>query len=463
MCNDTAMMRRAILAGGLGLCAIACGCEPKAIAPASKKAAAIEKTSAAVEKVSVTTKPQQAVTTKVAERKVHQLSIDALPEPFATDSASKSPEVIEPPVQRVFFAPKGFEVSVFASDLDKPRWLHRLDDGSVLVTETRAQRIQRLVDSDGDGIAETRAPFATAQQGLEIPFGMAHTKTHFYVGDDDKVLQFAFATGQTTLREAGKRVAKLPGGGYRQHWTRNLLLTPKGDALYVSIGSKTNVDVEPLPRASVQLLSLDTFEMKTYASGLRNPVGMALHPRSGELYVTVNERDALGDDLVPDFFTRVREGEFFGWPYAYLRADLLDPRQLKGKKSVAPKKAAATRAPDVLFQAHSAALGLTFYDSALVRDGATAFPERYHGGAFVAFRGSWNRSKGTGYKIVFIPFNKEARPIGGYEDFVTGFLIDPSGPTTWGRPVGVLQMPDGSLLFTEEANGFIYRIAYTGT
>jgi len=169
----------------------------------------------------------------------------------------------------------------------------------------------------------------------------------------------------------------------------------------------------------------------------------------------VNERDGLGDDLVPDYFTRIRQDEFYGWPYTYLSPDRLDPRHVVGDRSRNPNLAAQTLTPDVLFQAHSAALGLQFYDG-------NTFPTKYQNGAFAAFRGSWNRDQGTGYKIVFVPFGADHRPVGSSGDFVTGFLVDPSRPTTWGRPVGLLALPDGSLLFTEEANGRIYRVQYQG-
>jgi glucose/arabinose dehydrogenase len=173
------------------------------------------------------------------------------------------------------------------------------------------------------------------------------------------------------------------------------------------------------------------------------------------VYTTVNEWDGLGDDLVPDYLTRIQSREFYGWPYTYLSPNLLDPRQMEGDRSVNPDLASQTQTPDVLFQSHSAALGLQFYDG-------TTFPERYHHGAFGVFRGSWNRSQGTGYKLVFVPFDDSGRPVGYYEDFVTSFLIDPSVPTTWGRPVGVLVLSDGSLLFTEEMNQRIYRVQYSG-
>jgi glucose/arabinose dehydrogenase len=194
---------------------------------------------------------------------------------------------------------------------------------------------------------------------------------------------------------------------------------------------------------------------QTFAYGLRNPVGLDFHPKTGELYATVNERDGIGDDLVPDYFTRIRSGEFYGWPYAYLAPNLIEPRQMSNGQSKRPDLVAKTQTPDVLFQAHSAALGLQFYDG-------QTFPEKYRNGAFVAFRGSWNRNQGTGYKVVFVPFDTSGRPQGDYEDFLTGFLVNPSVPTTWGRPVGLLVLPDGSLLVTEEANNRIYRIQYRG-
>jgi len=201
-------------------------------------------------------------------------------------------------------------------------------------------------------------------------------------------------------------------------------------------------------------MNLDGSGQETFAFGLRHPVGLDFHPETKDLYTTVNERDGLGDNLVPDYLTRLQKGEFYGWPYAYLKPSLLDPRQTNNGQSKKPDLVAKTQTPDVLFQSHSAALGLTFYTG-------DTFPTPYQNGAFVAFRGSWNRDRGTGYKLVFVPFNKQNRPQGHYQDFLTGFLTDPSIPRTWGRPVGVLVLPDGSLLFTEEANNRIYRIQYT--
>jgi glucose/arabinose dehydrogenase len=323
------------------------------------------------------------------------------------------------------------------------------------VTETRQNQIRRLSDRNGDGVAEVNQVFATAENGLNIPFGMAFAGNSFFLGNTDAVLRFPYQPGQSQLTGQGEQIASLPGGGYNQHWTRNVVAAPDGNKLFVSVGSQSNVTEEELPRASVQVMNLDGSGQQTFASGLRNPVGLDFHPATGELYTTVNERDGLGDDLVPDYLTRIQAGEFYGWPYAYLTSDRVDPRQVDNGRSRNPELVAKTQTPDVLFQAHSAALGLQFYDG-------NTFPDRYRNGAFVAFRGSWNRNQGTGYKIVFVPFGSDNRPTGVYEDFVTGFLIDASEPRTWGRPVGMLALPDGSLLFTEEANGRIYRIQYSG-
>ncbi len=418
-----------------------------------------EPTSQAAQPTSEAAQPtlnsQAAVPTEPLQPKRTQISLKDLPAPYASQSADKSPNVVEPPANATLQVPEGFTVNIFAQGLEKPRWLALTPDGDVLVTETRENRIQRLIDANQDGVAEGKETFATAQNGLNIPFGMAFAQGSFFLGNTDEVRRFPYAAGQQALEGKGDRIATLPGGGYNQHWTRNVVVSPQGDQLFVSIGSQSNADEEPLPRASVQSMGLDGQNMQTFASGLRNPVGLDFHPITGELYANVNERDGLGDDLVPDYFTRIQAGDFFGWPYAYLSPQNLDPRQLVNGASKQPELVSRTKTPDVLFQAHSAALGLQFYDG-------DTFPTRYQNGAFAAFRGSWNRSAGTGYKIIFIPFDDSNRPSGGYEDFLTGFLTDPSGPTTWARPVGLLVLPDGSLLLTDEANNRIYRVQYEG-
>lgn len=397
---------------------------------------------------------QQIATTTITPEPI-RITLNDLPAPFHTNSASKSPQVVAIPDNPTLNVPPGFVVNVFADNLDRPRWLSLTPTGEVLVTETRQNRITLLKDTNGDGVADHKTTFADRNNGLNLPFGMAFTQDSFFLGNTNEVRRFSYSPGQDKLVGDGQKIADLPGEGYRQHWTRNVIVSPDGEKLYVSIGSESNINSEPLPRASVQVMNLDGSNQQTFASGLRNPVGLDFHPETQELYTTVNERDGLGDDLVPDYFTRIQSGEFYGWPYAYFTSDRLDPRQVNNGISNQPSLAAKTLTPDVLFQSHSAALGLQFYHQ-------STFPEKYHNGAFVAFRGSWNRNQGTGYKLVFIPFDSNGRPQEYYEDFLTGFLIDPSGPTTWGRPVGLLVLPDGSLLFTEEMNNRIYRVQYQG-
>ncbi|MBD3880610.1 sorbosone dehydrogenase family protein [Phormidium tenue FACHB-886] len=399
--------------------------------------------------------PQNLVPTEAFSPTPIKITLADLPQPFATESASKSPNVVGIPASPQLKVPQGFTVNVFAEGLNRPRWLALTPSGEVLVTETPQNQIRLLNDRNNDGAAEVNQIFATAENGLDIPFGMTFAGNYFFLGNSDAVLRFPYQSGQQKLEGTGEQIAELPGGGYNQHWTRNVVAGPDGQKLYVSIGSESNVEEEPLPRASVQVMNLDGSGQQTFASGLRNPVGLAFHPVTNDLYATVNERDGLGDDLVPDYLTRVQQGKFYGWPYAYLAPDRLDPRQVENGQSRNPQLAASTQTPDVLFQAHSAALGIQFYNG-------QTFPERYRNGAFVAFRGSWNRNQGTGYKLVFVPFGAENRPAGHYEDFVTGFVLNPSEPTVWGRPVGTLVLPDGSLLFTDEGNGRIYRVQYQG-
>ncbi len=383
-----------------------------------------------------------------------RIRIDQLPPPYQTASARKSPRIVPPSEDRVLRVPLGFRVNVFA-EVPSARWLALTPKGDVLCAASNDNKIVLLEDRDRNGVADRVQTFLDRTSGANLPFGMAFTADAFYLGNTDAVLRYPY------LREAGgairlgkpRKISDLPGQGYHQHWTRNVVVSPDGKNIYVSVGSQSNASPEPLPRAAVLEMHLDGSGRRVFAFGLRNPVGLAFHPKSGELYVTVNERDGLGDDLVPDFFTRLREGEFYGWPYAYLAPGNLDPRLVRKDQSDRPDLAARTKTPDVLFESHSAALGLAFYSG-------TTFPRKYRNGAFVALRGSWNRSQGTGYKLVFIPFGEDARPKGWYEDFLFGFLLDPRVPTTWGRPVGVLAMPDGSLLFTEEANGRVYRVQF---
>ena len=404
---------------------------------------------------SATTTTKNLISTQPLTPQPIKISLLNLPRPYATNSASKSPNLVSIPPNPILNVPTGFQVNVYADNLEAPRWLALTPNGEVLVTETKANRIRLLRDTNGDGVADVKKNFATSQNSVNIPFGMTFSGDSFFLGNTGEVRKYRYLKGQQQLVSTGQKIATLTPGGYNQHWTRNVLASPDGSKLYVTIGSESNVDEEPLPRASIQVMNLDGSNQQTFAYGLRNPVGIDFHPKTGELYTTVNERDGLGDDLVPDYFTRVQAGGFYGWPYAYLTPNRLDPRHVVNGRSKRPDLATQTQTPDVLFQAHSAALGVQFYDG-------QTFPQKYRNGAFVAMRGSWNRNSGTGYKVVFVPFNANGRPVGNYEDFLTGFLTDPSGPTTWGRPVGLLVLPDGSLLVTEEANNRIYRIQYRG-
>lgn len=379
-----------------------------------------------------------------------KIEVDQLPAPNATVSAQKHPKVVSPPDDAKLNVPEGFTVSVYA-EVPKARWLALTPEGELLCAASQDEKIYLLADTNDDGKADKKEVFLDKDRGTNRPFGMAFAEGYFYLGNMDQVLRYRCEREGDGWKLGEKElVTQLPEGGYNQHWTRNVMLSPDGEWLYVSVGSKTNNDVEQDPRATVFRMRLDGSERETFASGLRNPIGLGFHPETGALYTNVNERDGLGDGLVPDYFTEVVQGEFYGWPYTYLTADNLDPKHAEGGESVKPELAKRTRTPDVLYEAHSAALGLAFARGNM--------PAHYRNGAFSALRGSWNRSKGTGYKIVFVPFGEDNKPLGHYEDFVTGFLTDPSGPTTWGRPVGVIVSPDGEIFFTEEANGRIYRV-----
>ena len=398
--------------------------------------------------------PAEGIATEPLTPTPIEITLADLPEPYATESASNSPNVIPVPNNPLLQVPSGFEVNVFADNLPSVRWMTLTPEGDVLAVQSRQDKVVLLQDKDEDGVAEVNRTFGDRNNNLDQPLGVTFAGGSFYIANTGEVLKFDYQPG-LPLEGTGTVITQLTPGGYNQHWTRNIVTSPDGNKLYVSVGSKSNVEPEELPRASIQVMDLDGSNRDTYAYGLRNPVGLDFHPATGELYATVNERDLLGDNLVPDYFTQVQQGGFYGWPYAYLAPNLLDPRRMQGNKSERPELAAKTITPDVLFQSHSAALGVQFYDK-------EQFPQKYHNGAFVAFRGSWNRDRGTGYKIVFVPFGEDNQPLGYYEDFLTGFLTNPKGPDTFARPVGLLVMPDGSLLLAEDGNNRIYRISFSG-
>ncbi|CAF4613708.1 unnamed protein product [Rotaria sp. Silwood2] len=315
------------------------------------------------------------------------------------------------------------------SGLVSPRYLIYTPTNDILVSESSINRISCLVDNDQDGYPDQRLTFANASNGLNYPFGMVFANGYFYVGSRDAIRRYSWTSGSRQITGTGEIIMNYAENG---HSTRTIVISPNDYRMFVSIGSASNVDVESLPRASVQQANLDGSNQTTFAYGLRNAVGLAFHPITNDLYATCQERDGLGDDLVPDYFTRIQQNDFYGWPFAYMSANLTDPRRrLNNGTSERPDLVSITRTPDVLFQAHSAVLDMRFYTG-------NQFPSRYRNGVFTAFHGSWNRNNGTGYKIIFIPFNNNTnRPMGYYEDFVNGFLINPPGPDTFGRPMAI--------------------------
>lgn len=360
--------------------------------------------------------------------------------------ATNGPVVVPRPDGAQLTLPEGFTIDVFASGgFSKPRWLALAPNGDVFLSDSAAGTIFLLRDGDRDGKAETRFTYAI---GLRQPFGMALHDGALYVGNTNAVVRFPYADGDTAARSEPVQIIDLPGNGYREHWTRNVAVSPDGQYLYVTVGSESNVEVESDPRrAAILRMRRDGSEMKVFASGLRNPVGLAFHPASRALWAVVQERDRLGDDLVPDYLAEIREDAFYGWPYAYLGANE-DPRR-KGER---PELVAKAQLPEVLFQAHSSTLGLVFYDGAM-------FPAEYRGDAFVAMHGSWNRSKRTGYKVVRVRF-RDGAPVGGYDDFCVGWMLGEDVKEVWGRPVGLLVMPDGALLVVDDGANCVWRIAY---
>jgi glucose/arabinose dehydrogenase len=389
-----------------------------------------------------------------------------LPKPGATPSAANSSRVVGRPASAVLQVPAGFKIELFADGLSGPRQMRVAPNGDVFIAETRSGRIRILRAADGATRPSANEIYAN---GLNGPFGIAfypagNDPKWIYVANDGSVVRFPYKTGD--LRASSKPetiVAQLPHDG--GHSTRDIAFSLDGKRMMISVGSRSNdaegmnkapagwIDSHPLgaswdsetDRADVLTFDPDGKRLGVFATGIRNCVGLAVHPTTGDLYCSTNERDGLGDNLVPDYVTRVREGAFYGWPWFYI-GNNQDPKHrgertdLKGKITI----------PDVLLQAHSASLGLTFYDG-------NQFPAEYSGDGFAAEHGSWNRSKRTGYKVIRIRM-KDGVPTGEYQDFVTGFVVDDS--SVWGRPVGVAVAHDGALLVSEDANGTIWRISH---
>lgn len=370
-----------------------------------------------------------------------------LPKPFETKSVDRSSREIPQPADAKLYVPKGFKINVFAEGhFREPRWMALAPNGDVFLADSHANSIIVLRDKNKDGVAEERFVFSNK---LSQPFGMAFYKDWFYVANTNSIVRFKYQSGQTAAVGEPERLVELTPGGYNQHWTRNILFSPDGTKMFVSIGSATNVSVEADPRrAAISVYDPDGKNHRIYAAGLRNPIGLAWNPKTGELWTAVNERDGLGDNLVPDYVTSVKEGGFYGWPYSYIGQNE-DPRR-KGGNPELVKKAIV---PDVLLTSHSAALGILFYQGKM-------FPKEYQGDAFVALHGSWNREKLTGYKVIRVRF-KDGKLIGNsYEDFVSGWLPNESSNEVWGRPVGLLVAADGSLLIADDGGNKIWRVSF---
>lgn len=398
---------------------------------------------------------------------------DTLPPPFATKSVTNFSNVIGWKNGVKPIAPPGFIVTKFADGFDNPRWTCVTPSGDILVAESNsnysvvkqigativgagrsnnlsksADRITILRDTDKDGIPDKRDTFLS---GLNQPFGMLFLGNKFYVANTDALWSYSYEKGSMRITDKGKKIIDLPAGKHNQHWSRNIIANAKGNKIYIAVGSSSNIGEHGLEfeiqRACILEVNPDGTGLRVYASGLRNPVGMAWAPDTQTLWTVVNERDAIGDDLVPDYFTSLKENGFYGWPYTYL-GQHPDPRVKESKPELVKK----TIVPDVFLISHTATLGLAFYTG-------SAFPQKYRNGAFLAQHGSWNRAVLSGYKVLFVPF-KNGKPSGDPEDFLTGFVSDLESEKVHGRPVGLTQLPDESLLLTDDVSNTIWKISY---
>ena len=384
---------------------------------------------------------------------VHKITLKDLPAPFATNSAGNSPKLVPRPEKAWPQVPPGFKVEQYASGLNEPRMIRTAPNGDFFVAESKSGEIRVFRGITVEGKPEHMEIFAT---GLNRPFGInfyppGPDPQWIYVGNTDAVVRFPYQKGDLKARGPAQHIADIPPG--EGHWTRDIQFTRDGKKMLVSVGSVSNVDdPDTTPgeknRADVLEFNPDGSGMRVYAYGIRNCVGLAVHQKTGELWCSVNERDALGDNLVPDYITHVQEGGFYGWPWWYMGGHQ-DPRH-QGKH---PELKDKVITPDVILQPHNASLGITFYDG-------KQFPAEYQGDIFAAEHGSWNRSVRTGYELIRVPLHQTGHASGEYEDFMTGFVVD--NGHVWGRPVAVTVAPDGSLLVTDDGSKSIWRISYVG-
>ena len=385
---------------------------------------------------------------------VRKIAVNDLPQPYATQSANNGPELVARPANVWPVAPAGFKVEMYAAGLDNPRFLRTAPNGDVFLAEGDSGRIRVFRGMTSDGKPEQAAVFAS---GLRHPYGLAFyppgpDPEWLYVGNTGEVVRFAYHGGDLKASGAPQHVADLPGGG--GHWTRAVEFSRDGKRLFVAVGSGSNVDdpdTTPREKNRADILVCDPSKcnLSVYAYGIRNAGGgIAVNPETGELWCSVNERDGLGDNLVPDYITHVQEGGFYGWPWWYIGGHQ-DPRH-KGKH---PELKDKTIVPDVLLQAHNASLQFTFYQG-------QQFPSEYKGDIFASEHGSWNKAVRAGYEVIRIPLHQTGHASGEYEDFLTGFVL-PDG-NVWGRPVGMTAAPDGSLLVSDDGSNSIWRVSYTG-
>ena len=381
---------------------------------------------------------------------VRHIRLEDLPAPFASESASNGPKIVARPQNARLHVPQGFKVEVYATGLNNPRLMRTAPNGDFFLAETNGGDIKVFRGITADGKPEQVQVFAT---GLTTPFGIAFyppgpRPQWVYVANMDSVVRFPYHNGDLTSTGPPQRLADLPSGGH--HRSRDIQFSADGTKMFVSVGSQENVDDSPAEtnRADILEYRPDGSGLRIYASGLRNAVGIALNPETGELWCSVNERDGLGNDLVPDYITHVEDGGFYGWPWWYMGGHQ-DPRLPGTHPELQPK----VITPDVILQPHNASLQMTFYDG-------KQFPAEFQGDIFAAEHGSWNRSPRAGYEVIRVPLHRTGHATGEYEDFLTGFVVDDEN--VWGRPVGVTVAPDGSLLVSDDGSGSIWRISYTG-
>lgn len=386
-----------------------------------------------------------------------KITLADLPAPYATKSVDLGPHMVRRPANAWPQAPPGFQVTEYASELDNPRLIRRAPNGDLFVAESGPGRIKVFRGTRPDGTAAKVEVFAA---DLTKPFGIAfyppgpHPQ-FVYIANTDAVVRFPYQNGDLKSRGRKQTITDLPGSWILRgggHWTRDIVFSLDGRKMFVSVGSRSNVrgtDYNPTEyhRADILEFNPDGSGLRVFAYGIRNPVGIAVHPQTGELWTSVNERDGLGDNLVPDYITHIQDGGFYGWPWFYMGGNQ-DPRHT----GTHPELRSKVITPDVLLQPHDAPLGLTFYDR-------KQFPNQYHGDIFAAEHGSWNKAVRTGYEVIRVPL-KNGKATGEYQDFLTGFVM--TDGSVWGRPAGVAVTEDGALMVTDDGSNTIWRVAYVG-